>query len=193
MDCSIDMLKDPIRAEQKACMRNQARDRRCRGSETRLLRDVVQTGRRAVTRKSPLRHFENSLAVAQSIRSRLALGRLGMLLHFQLLATGDYLRGFGCIWAEAALQRADKVTATARRLEDITDLKGRFGEAVLPRALDVNNSEQVSQVVNAFLAWRNPSLRSSGDAPLLRERLFRWACRLTETYPLGRIVGCSST
>jgi hypothetical protein len=37
------------------------------GSDTRLLRDIVQTGSRAVARKSPLRHFENSLAVAQSI------------------------------------------------------------------------------------------------------------------------------
>ena len=56
-------------------------------------------------------------------------------------------RGFGRIWAEAALQRGDKVTATARRLEDIADLKERFGDAVLPMALDVTNSEQVSQVV----------------------------------------------
>jgi NADP-dependent 3-hydroxy acid dehydrogenase YdfG len=37
-------------------------------------------------------------------------------------------RGFGRIWAEAALKRGDKVTATARRLEDIADLKERFGE-----------------------------------------------------------------
>jgi NAD(P)-dependent dehydrogenase (short-subunit alcohol dehydrogenase family) len=56
-------------------------------------------------------------------------------------------RGFGRIWAEAALQRGDKVTATARKLEDIVDLKERFGDAVLPMALDVTNSEQVSQVV----------------------------------------------
>jgi NADP-dependent 3-hydroxy acid dehydrogenase YdfG len=56
-------------------------------------------------------------------------------------------RGFGRIWAEAALKRGDKVTATARRLEDVADLKERFGDAVLPMALDVTNSEQVSQVV----------------------------------------------
>ena len=56
-------------------------------------------------------------------------------------------RGFGRIWAEAALKRGDKVTATARTLEDIADLKERFGDAVLPMALDVTNSEQVSQVV----------------------------------------------
>jgi NAD(P)-dependent dehydrogenase (short-subunit alcohol dehydrogenase family) len=56
-------------------------------------------------------------------------------------------RGFGRIWAEAALKRGDKVTATARKLEDIADLKNRFGEAVLPLALDVTDSEQVPQVV----------------------------------------------
>jgi NAD(P)-dependent dehydrogenase (short-subunit alcohol dehydrogenase family) len=56
-------------------------------------------------------------------------------------------RGFGRIWAEAALKRGDKVAATARRLEDVADLEERFGKAVLPLALDVTNSEQVSQVV----------------------------------------------
>jgi NAD(P)-dependent dehydrogenase (short-subunit alcohol dehydrogenase family) len=56
-------------------------------------------------------------------------------------------RGFGRIWAEAALHRGDKVTATARKLEDVADLKERFGDAVLPLALDVTNAEQVHQVV----------------------------------------------
>lgn len=56
-------------------------------------------------------------------------------------------RGFGRIWAEAALKRGDKVTATARKLEDVTELKERFGGAVLPLALDVTNSEQVQQTV----------------------------------------------
>lgn len=56
-------------------------------------------------------------------------------------------RGFGRIWAEAALTRGDLVTATARKLDDVAGLKARFGEAVLPMALDVTNAEQVSQVV----------------------------------------------
>jgi len=56
-------------------------------------------------------------------------------------------RGFGRIWAEAALKRGDRVTATARRLEDVADFKRRFGNAVLPMALDVTNSEQVHHVV----------------------------------------------
>jgi NAD(P)-dependent dehydrogenase (short-subunit alcohol dehydrogenase family) len=56
-------------------------------------------------------------------------------------------RGFGRIWAEAALKRGDKVTATARKLEDIADFKERFGDAVLPMALDVTDSKQVHGVV----------------------------------------------
>lgn len=56
-------------------------------------------------------------------------------------------RGFGRIWAEAALRRGDHVTATARNLADVADLKTHFGNAVLPLALDVTNSEQVKQVV----------------------------------------------
>jgi len=56
-------------------------------------------------------------------------------------------RGFGRIWAEAALKRGDQVTATARNLADVADLRERFGDAVLPLGLDVTNPEQVQQVV----------------------------------------------
>ena len=35
-------------------------------------------------------------------------------------------RGFGRIWAEAALERGDRVAATARKLADVTDLTERF-------------------------------------------------------------------
>jgi len=63
-------------------------------------------------------------------------------------------RGFGRIWAEAALNRGDQVTATARRLEDVADLAAHYGDAVLPLALDVTRPEQVqlllglNQVIN---------------------------------------------
>ena len=56
-------------------------------------------------------------------------------------------RGLGRIWAEAALQRGDKVTATARNLSDVADLQQQFGDAVLPLALDVTNPRQVEQTV----------------------------------------------
>lgn len=56
-------------------------------------------------------------------------------------------RGLGRIWAEAALKRGDKVTATARKLADVVDLRERFGDAVLPLALDVTDPGQVQPVV----------------------------------------------
>ena len=56
-------------------------------------------------------------------------------------------RGMGRIWAEAALNRGDKVTATARKAEDLSDLKERFGDAVLTLSLDVTDSSQPQQVV----------------------------------------------
>ena len=61
-------------------------------------------------------------------------------------------RGFGRIWAEAALKRGDRVTATARKLADVADLAERFGDTVLPLALDVTDSVQVHQVVQLAYA-----------------------------------------
>jgi NAD(P)-dependent dehydrogenase (short-subunit alcohol dehydrogenase family) len=48
-------------------------------------------------------------------------------------------RGFGKIWAEAALQRGDKVAATARNTKSLNDLVEKYGENILPISLDVNN------------------------------------------------------
>lgn len=56
-------------------------------------------------------------------------------------------RGFGRIWAEAALARGDYVVATARNPEAIADLVERFGDSVLPLPLDVTNTEQVNWAV----------------------------------------------
>jgi NAD(P)-dependent dehydrogenase (short-subunit alcohol dehydrogenase family) len=61
-------------------------------------------------------------------------------------------RGFGRIWAEAALTRGDQVTATARNLADVADLTESFGDAVLPLALDVTDPEQVRRVVQQAFA-----------------------------------------
>jgi len=56
-------------------------------------------------------------------------------------------RGFGRVWADAALKRGDKVAATARRLESIADLKEKYGENVLILALDVTKPQQVKEAV----------------------------------------------
>lgn len=56
-------------------------------------------------------------------------------------------RGFGRIWAEAALERGDKVAATARNAADLAGLTERFGDAVLPMALDVTDTAQVEHAL----------------------------------------------
>ena len=56
-------------------------------------------------------------------------------------------RGFGRVWTEAALKRGDKVVATARKLESISDFSEKYGDQVLPLELDVTKPEQVKEAV----------------------------------------------
>jgi len=56
-------------------------------------------------------------------------------------------RGFGRVWAEAALKRGDKVVATARKLSSIAALQEKYGANVSTLELDVTNNEQVKSVV----------------------------------------------
>jgi len=56
-------------------------------------------------------------------------------------------RGFGRVWTEAALQRGDKVAATARQPESLVDLKEKYGENVLVLELDVTRTEQVKSAI----------------------------------------------
>lgn len=124
-------------------------------------------------------------------------------------------RGFGRIWAEAALGRGDQVTATARTLEDVVALKERFGDAVLPMALDVTRAEQVSRVIqqafkhfgrldvlvnnagtNLFAATEEASdeqIRDLFDANYLgMVRVLRSALPLLRHQGSGHILGVSS-
>ncbi|MEE1898256.1 SDR family NAD(P)-dependent oxidoreductase [Flavobacterium rakeshii] len=57
-------------------------------------------------------------------------------------------RGFGRVWTEAALQRGDKVAATARSLESIADFKEKYGDNVLTLQLDVTKPEQVKTALD---------------------------------------------
>jgi NAD(P)-dependent dehydrogenase (short-subunit alcohol dehydrogenase family) len=50
-------------------------------------------------------------------------------------------RGFGREWAIAALERGDKVAATARDTSTLDDLARKFGDALLPIRLDVTDRE----------------------------------------------------
>jgi NAD(P)-dependent dehydrogenase (short-subunit alcohol dehydrogenase family) len=50
-------------------------------------------------------------------------------------------RGFGREWAIAALERGDKVAATARDTATLSDLAQTYGDALLPIQLDVNDRD----------------------------------------------------
>ena len=50
-------------------------------------------------------------------------------------------RGFGREWTIAALERGDKVAATARNTDSLSDLVDKYGEAILPITLDVTDRD----------------------------------------------------
>ena len=56
-------------------------------------------------------------------------------------------RGFGRVWAEAALERGDKVAATARNVDSLARLKEKYGERVLTLELDVTKPGQAATAV----------------------------------------------
>lgn len=58
-------------------------------------------------------------------------------------------RGFGREWAIAALERGDKVAATARDTASLDDLVGTYGEAILPLQLDVTDRDADFAAVQA--------------------------------------------
>lgn len=64
-----------------------------------------------------------------------------------ILITGAS-RGFGKIWAEAFLKRGDKVVATARNTESLSDLVAQYGDAIFTLQLDVTNKAQCFEVVS---------------------------------------------
>jgi NAD(P)-dependent dehydrogenase (short-subunit alcohol dehydrogenase family) len=56
-------------------------------------------------------------------------------------------RGFGRQFAEAALQRGDKVAATARNTDSLKDLVAAHGEAILALTLDVTDKAAATEAV----------------------------------------------
>ena len=52
-------------------------------------------------------------------------------------------KGFGRVWAEAALERGDRVAATARDLDSLQALNEKYSENVLTLALNVNDKAAV--------------------------------------------------
>ena len=58
-------------------------------------------------------------------------------------------KGCGREFALAALERGDKVAATARNTDTLSDLVEQYGDAVLPIKLDVTNRDQVFAAVKS--------------------------------------------
>ena len=58
-------------------------------------------------------------------------------------------KGFGRVWAEAALARGDQVAATARDIKSLEPLVQRFGDQVAALALDVTDKGAVHTAIAA--------------------------------------------
>jgi NAD(P)-dependent dehydrogenase (short-subunit alcohol dehydrogenase family) len=56
-------------------------------------------------------------------------------------------KGFGRVWAEAALARGDQVVATARNIEALAPLTQRYGKQLAALELDVTNKTQVGAAI----------------------------------------------
>jgi NAD(P)-dependent dehydrogenase (short-subunit alcohol dehydrogenase family) len=56
-------------------------------------------------------------------------------------------KGFGHVWAEAALARGDKVAATARDVRMVAPLRERYGDKALTIALDVTDKSAVDAAI----------------------------------------------
>ncbi len=61
-------------------------------------------------------------------------------------------KGFGHIWAKAALARGDSVAATARDVATLKPLVDEFGDRVLPVKLNVDDKGEVDAAVAAAIA-----------------------------------------
>ncbi|MFG6503437.1 SDR family oxidoreductase [Microbacterium sp. P05] len=60
-------------------------------------------------------------------------------------------RGFGREWTIAALERGDRVAATARNISSLDDLVDKYGDALLPITLDVTDHDaDFAAVQHAF-------------------------------------------
>ena len=58
-------------------------------------------------------------------------------------------KGFGAVWARAALERGDRVAATAREPSSLDALVAEFGERMLPLQLDVTDKAAIDRSVSA--------------------------------------------
>ena len=74
-------------------------------------------------------------------------------------------RGLGRTWATAALQRGDRVAATARDIHSLSDLKSEFGDAMFPVELDVTDrsaSQAALQAAHAHFGRLDVVVNNAG-------------------------------
>src|SRR5260370_42159671 len=57
-------------------------------------------------------------------------------------------KGFGRVWAEAALERGDRVAATARQVKTLAPLVERYGNQVAAITLDVTDKAAVDAAIH---------------------------------------------
>ena len=60
-----------------------------------------------------------------------------------------FFTGFGRALVQAALDAGDQVVATARRPEQLAEFSEKYGDRILPVALDVTDAEAVDAAVSA--------------------------------------------
>ena len=66
------------------------------------------------------------------------------------LVTGSS-RGLGRAFAIAALEAGHSVTAAARKVDDLADLRQKYGQRFLPFALDVTNEAQANDAIQSTI------------------------------------------
>ncbi|HLY87560.1 MAG TPA: SDR family NAD(P)-dependent oxidoreductase [Acetobacteraceae bacterium] len=101
-------------------------------------------------------------------------------------------RGFGRLWAEAALRRGDKVAASARDPKALEPLAANAGDRLLPLALDVTDRPAVFDAVSraaAHFGRLDVVLSNAGYGVLgaVEETSFEDARAIFETNVLGTL------
>jgi NAD(P)-dependent dehydrogenase (short-subunit alcohol dehydrogenase family) len=80
------------------------------------------------------------------------------------LVTGSS-RGLGRAFAIAALEAGHSVTAAPRKVNDLADLRQKYGERVLPFALDVTKESQANDAIQSTIkrfGWLDVLVNNAG-------------------------------